>query len=196
MKRLLDNLKETHPTVVSDVVPDVLKPGEVQKILQNLLRERVSIRNLGTILETIGDFGARTKDVTLLTEYVRNSLSRTICRQYLEEEGKLYCVTLDPTLEETIAGGIQHTDAGSFLSMDPNLLGQVMNAIGQEVTRLIQGGHHPVLLVSPQIRPHVKQIADGVRPGIAVLSYNEVVRDARVESIGVARFPAGAGART
>ncbi len=138
-------------------MPALLKPGDVQKVLQNLLRERVPIRDLETILETLGDFAPRTKDPEILTEYVRNALGRWICRQY-EEGGKLFVVTLAPELEDRVNAAIQHSDAGSFLTLPPEVAQQVTAATVKELEKLLAGAHLPVILTSPQIRSQVKRL--------------------------------------
>ncbi|MCA8938628.1 MAG: FHIPEP family type III secretion protein, partial [Planctomycetes bacterium] len=186
---LLDNLKKTAPNLVGEVVPTVLKPGDVQKVLQNLLRERVSIRDLGTILETLGDFGARTKDVEVLTEYVRNAISRNICEALREPDGKIYCITLEPRMEDLINANIERTEGGSYLRLDPNSLNKVMNAMATEVEKLLSSGHTPVVLCSPQIRPQVRRIVEGIQGGIAVLSFNEIDKTIEVESLGMVSLP-------
>ncbi|MDP7036170.1 MAG: flagellar biosynthesis protein FlhA [Planctomycetota bacterium] len=182
---LLENLKESNPKIVEEVVPDVLKYADIQKVLQNLLRENVSIRNLASILETLADYGRRIQDPSLLTEYVRSSLARNISRQYQDDEGRLTCITLDPSLEELVSGSLQHTENGSFLSMSPSLMKDIMDAMGPHLENLVQSGHTAILLTSPQIRPHIKRIVDGIQPGIVVISYNEVVADVQVESVAV-----------
>jgi flagellar biosynthesis protein FlhA len=185
VNNLIKTLKESSPAVVEEVVPAVMKAGEVQKVLQNLLKEGVSIRDLGTILETIGDYAPRSKDPEVLTEYVRNALARTICRQHVEKDGKMYVITLDPKLEDLIKGAIERTDRGSFLSLSPALVNKIGERIGKEVEKLVTAGHTPVILCSPQVRAQVKRIADTLQPGIAVLSYNEILRDVQVEALGM-----------
>jgi flagellar biosynthesis protein FlhA len=185
VNNLIKTLKETSPSVVEEVVPAVMKPGEVQKVLQNLLKEGVSIRDLGTILETIGDFAPRSKDPEVLTEYVRNALARTICRQHVERDGKMYVITLDPKLEDVIKGAIERTDRGSFLALTPPMVSKIAERVGKEVEKLVTAGHTPVVLCSPQVRAQMKKIADTIQPGIAVLSYNEIIRDIQVEALGM-----------
>jgi flagellar biosynthesis protein FlhA len=185
VNNLMKTLKESSPSVVEEVVPAVLKAGEVQKVLQNLLKEGVSIRDLGTILETLGDYAPRTKDPEVLTEYVRNALSRSISRKHLDREGRMYVITLDPKLEDVVKAAIERTDRGTFLSLTPGMVGKIAERIGREVEKLLAAGHAPVILTSPQVRAYVKRIADTLQPGIAVLSYNEILRDVKVESLGM-----------
>jgi len=185
VNNLIKTLKEESPAVVEEVVPAVLKPGEVQKILQNLLKEGVSIRDLGTILETLGDYGPRIKDPEVLTEYVRNSLARTICRRHSAKDGRIHVVTLDPRLEDVIKAATERTERGSFVALSPAMVTRIGERLAQEIAKLVKAGHEPVILCSPQVRAQVKKIADAVQPGIAVLSYNEIVQDVKVESLGM-----------
>jgi len=185
VNNLIKTLKETSPSVVEEVVPAVLKPGEVQKVLQNLLKEGVSIRDLGTILETLGDYAPRSKDPEVLTEYVRNALARTICRQHVERDGKIYVITLDPKLEDLVKGAIERTDRGTFLALTPPMVSKISERVAKEVEKLVTAGHTPAILCSPQVRAQMKKIADTIQPGITVLSYNEIVRDVQVEALGM-----------
>jgi flagellar biosynthesis protein FlhA len=185
VNNLIKTLKEESPAVVEEVVPAVLKPGEVQKVLQNLLKEGVSIRDLGTILETLGDYGARIKDPEVLTEYVRNSLARTICRRHSAQDGRIYVITLDPRLEDVIKAATERTERGTFVALSPATVSRIGERLAQEISKLVSAGHEPVVLCSPQVRAQVKKIADTLQPGIAVLSYNEIVQDVKVESLGM-----------
>jgi flagellar biosynthesis protein FlhA len=185
VNNLIKTLKEESPAVVEEVVPAVLKPGEVQKILQNLLKEGVSIRDLGTILETLGDYGPRIKDPEVLTEYVRNSLARSISRRHSAGDGRIYVITLDPKLEDVIKAATERGDRGTFVSLSPAMVSRIGERLAQEISKLVKSGHEPVILCSPQVRAQVKKIADAVQPGITVLSYNEIVQDVKVESLGM-----------
>jgi len=185
VNKLINNLKGTSPAVVEEVVPNILKVGEVQKVLQNLLRERVSIRDLETILETLGDYGARTRDIDVLTEYARNSLARSISNDLKDESGTIHVVTLDPKLEDTINNAVEHTDRGSFLRMSPADIQRVCQAIGKEVEKLVGTGRTAIVLCSPQIRLQVKRMTEPFLPQLVVISYNEVSKDVRVESVGM-----------
>src|SRR6185503_3233350 len=138
---LLNSLKEKSPALVSEVVPEVLKTGEVQKILQNLLRERVSIRDLETILETLGDYAPRIKDTEVLTEYVRHALARGICQQHRAADGKLHAVTLDPSLEDFIANSIEHTDRGSYLTLSPEMSAGIVGQIAGKIEAMVGQGY-------------------------------------------------------
>ena len=187
VNRLLDNLKQRADKLVEEVVPNVLKPGEVQQVLQALLRERVPIRDLETILETIGDWAPRTKDPEILTEYARNALARALCHAQRADDGKIHCITLDPGLEEMIHQALQRTDRGSMLTLAPAVQGKIASAIRArvEAATASAGGRPPVLLCSPQIRAWVRRMIEGMLPALAVLSYNEIVRGVEVESHGI-----------
>jgi flagellar biosynthesis protein FlhA len=185
VNNLIKTLKEESPAVVEEVVPAVLKPGEVQKILQNLLKEGVSIRDLGTILETLGDYGPRIKDPEVLTEYVRNSLARSISRRHAGSDGRITVITLDPKLEDVIKAATERGERGTFVSLSPAMVSRIGERLAQEIAKLVKSGHEPLILCSPQVRAQVKKIADAVQPGITVLSYNEIVQDVKVESLGM-----------
>jgi flagellar biosynthesis protein FlhA len=187
---IVTQLKEKAPKLVEEVVPEQIKMGELQKILQNLLRERVPVRDMETILETLSDWAPRTKDIDVLTEYVRNSLRRTICHQYTEIDpatgsGRLFCVTLDPVVEDMINGYIERGAGGTSMTMPPSIANKVNTAILGELQKLISTGHHPVVLASPQVRAQVRQLLEPHLPNVAVLGYNEVSKGVEVESMGL-----------
>lgn len=190
-KHLIDELKETSPAVVDELIPGVMKLNEVQQVLQMLLRDQVSIRQLSVILEVLGDYGTKTKDPVWLTEYVRHRLARTICTRYRSDDGVLHCVTIDPALEDRITAGIEHNDRGLMIRMSPPAIEQTCQLIAGEVEKLAQRGLHPIVLVSPQIRPALRQITAASLPKLVVLSYNEITRDTKVESIGIVNDAAG-----
>jgi flagellar biosynthesis protein FlhA len=182
---LVENLKETAPNLVDEVHPKLLSAGEVQKVLQNLLRERVSIRNLEAILEALGDCAPRSKDPEILTEYARNAVGRAICNALTESDGKLYVVTMDPRLEEAIDRAVQRTDSGAYLTLPPADIRRVVEAVSREVEKLAAAGHAGVVLSSPQVRAHVRRMIEADVPSLSVLSYNELVPEVQVESLGM-----------
>ena len=187
VNRLLDHLREGAGKLVEEVVPDVLKPGEIQRVLQALLRERVPIRDLEAILETISEVSPRTKDTEILTEYARNALARTLCHLHKADDGRIHCITLDPTLEELISKGLERSDRGAILTIPPPLQARIIDAIGAQAERATPStrGRPPVLLCPPQIRPWVRRMIEARLPSVAVLSYNEIVRGFEVESHGM-----------
>ena len=187
VNRLLDHLKERAPRLVDEIIPDVLKPGEVQRVLQALLRERVPIRDLELILEAIGDVAPRSKDPDIMTEYARAALARTLCHLHRADDGRVHCITFDPALEELIGKNIQRSDHGSVLAMPPALQTRIVDAIRMQVDHAsaTMRGRPPVLLAPPQIRLWVRKLIESQLPSVAVLSYNEVVRGFEVESHGM-----------
>jgi flagellar biosynthesis protein FlhA len=204
VNHLIDQLRASAPKLVEETIPAAIKPSELQRVLQSLLRERVPIRDLETIVETLGDWAAHTKDVAVLTEYVRNALRRTISGMYAEadEQGasRLFCVTMDPALEDAINGYIDRGPGGTTLSIPPSLAGRVATVTSETAEGLVRAGHQLIVLTSPSVRAQVKQILDAHISGAVVLSYNEVVKGLDVESLGLIHLPAeesapvGAGA--
>lgn len=184
-KHLIDELKETSPTVVDELVPGVMKVSEVQQVLQSMLREDVPIRQLGIIMETLGDYAPKTKDPVWLCEYVRHRLARTISSRYRDEQGRLHVVALDPAMEDRIAAGIEHGERGLFVRMSPAAVETTCNQITEGVKKLVTSGRPPVVLVSPRIRPGLRQITSSSMPRLRVLSYNEITQDTKIESYGV-----------
>ncbi len=187
VNRLLDNLKESAARLVEEVVPTILKPGEIQRVLQSLLRERVAIRDLETILEAISDIAPRTKDPELLTEYARHALGRTLCYQYRADDGRVHCITLDPSVEELIAKHLERSDQGTILTLPPKMQTKIVAAIRAQVEQVTSTmrGRAPVILTPPRIRQWVRRLVETQLPAVAVLSYNEVVRPFEVESHGI-----------
>ncbi len=184
-KHLIEELRKTSPAVVDELIPGVMKISDVQQVLQMLLREEVPIRQLSVILETLGDYATRTKDPVWLTEYVRHRIARTICTRYRDAESRLHVVTLDPALEERIGAGIEHNDRGLFIRMSPPAVAKTCELIGGEIAKLTRANLPPVLLVSPHIRPGLRQITSGALPRLHILSYNEITRDTQIESVGL-----------
>ena len=187
VNRLLDHLRERAGRLVEEVIPDVLKPGEVQRVLQALLRERVPIRDLETILETIGDWAQRTKDVEILTEYARNALARTLCHLHKTDDGRIHCITLDPSIEELITKSLERSERGTMLAMPGQLQAKIVDAIQRQVEQATPAlaGRSLVILCPPQIRSWVRKMIEVRLPPLAALSYNEIVRGFEVESHGV-----------
>jgi flagellar biosynthesis protein FlhA len=182
--QLLDNLKQRSPQVVDELVPSPLKPALVHQVLSHLLREAVPIRNLATILETLGDHVERTSDPLALTEFVRIALARTICRQHRDARRVLRVVTLDPVLEEVVAAAIESGDRSLSVNMPPRDVERIVQAITSEIRRVAPAGQHPVLLCRPDVRPAVRQIVSPAIPHLAVLSFREITSDTVVEGVG------------
>jgi flagellar biosynthesis protein FlhA len=193
---LIAQLKQKTPKLVEDLIPGLVKPSDLQKILQALLRERVAIRDLETIVETLAEWIPHTKDHDVLVEYVRNGLRRAICSQYSEvdERGRarLRCVTMDPALEDTISGYIDRSPSGTTFSIPPSLANRIARAVAETAQPLAETGRKVVVLASPSVRAQVRQILDPHIAEVAVLGYNEVVRGTDVESVGLVQLTANA----
>jgi len=191
-QKLLDQLKQRNATLVEEVVPNLLKAGDVQRVLQSLLRERVPIRDLEIILETLGDWAPKTKDAEILTEYARNALARTICAQHKDSRGIVHCVTLDPATEDYLHANIQRLDHGSALAVPPERQSELAAKIRQqcEAAAASAAGTPVVILCSPQIRVWVRRIIEPILPQTAVLGLNEIVRGADVQAHGVVKLDA------
>lgn len=185
VKTLLDGLKQEYPAVVDELIPNLLSIGEVQKVLQNLLREGVPIRNLVTILETLADMAPITRDPDYLTEYVREGLARQISRMYLDND-ILSVLTLSHEWEEAIAEGIEHTERGMAVTMDPRLIQRLYYELGQALEQHMLP--YPIILVSPQIRMALKRLTERSIPKLIVLSYNEISTDIQVQAIGTVKW--------
>ncbi len=190
VQQLLDNMREVQPVVIKELVEVAqVKLGTVQKTLQNLLRERVSIRNLTTILETIADYADRTShNPELLAEYVRMALARTIVDRHLGPERRLGVLTLDPELEQALVEGISRGGEPGYGAVDPRLSDALVRSVEEEVHRLSGAGAEAVVLVNPQVRLYVRRVLERSLPGVTVLSYNEITPDVRVERVGTVRL--------
>lgn len=184
-QQLIDHLKETYPILVDEVTPNPLSVGEVQKVLSKLLKENLSIRNLPIIFETLADYGKMTSDTDLLTEYVRQALARQITMQFADESGSLNVITLSGRIEKLIADGVQQTEHGNYLSIDPNDSQRILEATAQQVEQASFMQQSPVILCSPAIRMYVRQLLERYFPQIPVLSYNELEPSVEVQSTGV-----------
>lgn len=187
VQQLLDGVKDYAPTVVEEVVPAVLSVGQVQKVLANLLYEGVPIRDLVTILETLGDYGMVTKDIDLLTEYARQALGRVIVRQYVEPGEPLQVITLQMELEQTILDSVQKTEGGNYINMDPAALEQVLSSVSKEAMRLTNLGQTPIVLTAPLVRLYFKRLMERAFSRLVVLSYNELEPSQEVQAVGVVR---------
>ena len=183
-KTLLDNVSQTHPKIVEDLVPKILSIGEVQKVLQNLLRERVSIRDAVTILESLADYGTYTKNIVLLTEYCRQALGRSICKPYQNMEGELPVFTVSPDIEKNISDGVVHAEQGAYLALEPRQVKDLINRFRQTLENAGIAGS-PVVLCSANVRMYVRQILERFMPSAAILSHNEIPSNVRVLSLGM-----------
>ncbi len=185
VRALLDKLKETNAAVVEEVVPDALSLGEIQRVLQSLLAEGVPIRDLGTIVEAIGDKARTTRDTSLLSEYARQALGRAITAPHLDEQLRLQAITLDPAIEQEVSTSITQTTDGEYLAMDPPRAQAIVAALRAQVEHATALGGRPVLLCSARIRRHLRRLIAQAQPHLAVCSYNEIAPGIDVETIGV-----------
>jgi flagellar biosynthesis protein FlhA len=183
VKSLIDTVNETHPKVVEELIPSVMSVGEVQKVLQNLLRERVSIRDMVTILETLADFAPRTKNTALLTEYVRQALGRSICQSFVSEKGEIRVITFSRELESAFSGAVTVTELDNYLSLDPGQARTILGKIQTFVAEKTFDGY-PILLVPSHIRIHVRRFVEHVVGNLVVLSHNEIPPQVKLVSLG------------
>ena len=181
---LVNHLKEVSPTVVEDLIPKLLTAGEVQKILHNLLRERVSIRNLEVVLETLCDYAPRTKDTEVLTEYARHALAREICGTYVDEDGILRVVTLTPELEQEILDAVNNSQTGDYIPVAPEQADAISERCAKALQPLVVSGQDPVVLTSAPVRRYFRRIVERRIPKVVVLSYNEIDPAVSLESVG------------
>ena len=185
VQKLLKRFAETSPKVVEELVPTLLSLGGIQKVLQNLLREQISIRDLLSILETLADYAPITRDPVLLTEYVRQSLARSITKQWQTAEGDIPALMLSYELEDTLTKAIQHTEHGSYLAIDPKLAQRLITELTRAVETMMQQQQAPLLVTSPLTRPHVKRLTEPYVPQLVVLSHNDIVANVRIRNLGV-----------
>lgn len=185
VKALIDLVKEKQPAVIEELLPELLTVGEIQKVLQHLLRERVPIRDLVSIFETLADHARSSREADLLTEYVRQALSRTICNQYTDREGKLHVITLEPRLEQKIAESVQVSAQGSYPVMDPQLTQRIFSLLATLADQETMQGRQPLVLTSTRIRLPFKRLTERFLPSLVVLSFNEIVPGVEVESVGM-----------
>lgn len=185
VQNLLDHIKKTNSAVVKELVPDLLSLGEIQKVLANLLREKVQIRDLTTILETLADYAGYTKDTVILTEYVRQALGRQIVEGLLEPDNKLYVFTFEPQLEQSLKEGLPQNEQTGALSLDPIKAQQILANLRSLMEKAIADGHQPVLICAPVLRFYFLRMVERVLPMLVAISYNELQQDYQVESIGM-----------
>jgi flagellar biosynthesis protein FlhA len=184
VQKLLDRLAQHYPKAVEELTPHLLSLGVIQKVLQNLLKERVSIRDLLTIVETLADYAPMTKEPDILTEYVRQRLARSITKQYETSEGVLPLITLDQKMEDILRDKIQKGEYGTHLALEPSLAQKILTSINQTVDRIAPLNYQPVILCSPVLRRHLKRLLDRFLPQVAVLSHSELTSETKIHSLG------------
>jgi flagellar biosynthesis protein FlhA len=180
---ILDNLKKTNPALISDIIPGIISLSELQKVLANLLRENVPIRDIQTILETLGDYGMTVKDADMLTEYVRQSLKRTITRRF-SEAGQLKVISLDARIENQIMGAVKKSDSGYYLALEPQLIQEIMTVTTTEINKIKDLVQNTIVLTSPIVRMYFKKLADQFYPNVVVLSFNEIDAQIQIQALG------------
>ena len=185
VQSLVDNLKETNPSLVEELVPKLLGLGEIQKVLQNLLKEGISIRDLLTVFETLADYATTTRDTDILTEYVRQSLKRAISNKFFPANETTSVVTLDPRLEQEIMASVKQTEQGAYLTLDPAKTKSIMEALGVEVKKLEDLGKIPLVITSPIVRAYFKKLTEDYYKDLVVVSYNEVESSVELQSVGM-----------
>ncbi|MBQ7704679.1 MAG: FHIPEP family type III secretion protein, partial [Selenomonadaceae bacterium] len=186
-QNLIDNLAKTHQSLVQEVVPELLGVGEVQKVLAYLLDERISIRDMATIMEVLSDYARVTKDPEILTEYVRHALSRQISAQVVQGN-TLPCITLDPSLENRIIGGVQRTEHGSYVNLDPDSTRKMLTSVNAEIEKMANMGYPPVILTSPAVRLYFRKLIARSISGVTIVSHAEISQTVEIQILGVVRI--------
>lgn len=185
---LVKSLRDSNPNLVAEIIDKgTISTGELQRVLQNLLSEGISIRDLATILETMADCKQnQITDPDDMTEFVRNALAFSICQVHQEKDGKIYCITLDTRVEELIKSATERQIRGSIVNLPPNVINKIADRVVKATENLILQGHAPVVLCSGRVRPQLKKIINTIQPNVTVLSYNEIIRDTKIESLAIA----------
>jgi flagellar biosynthesis protein FlhA len=185
VQNLVNNVKENNPALVEELVPKLLGLGDIQKVLQNLLKEGISIRDLVTIFETLADHAAATRDTDILTEYVRQSLKRAISNKYFPLNETTSVVTLDPNLEQEIMGSVKQTEQGAYLTLDPEKTKNIMSSVKTEIGKLEKLGKNPIVITSPIVRMYFKKLTEDYYKDLVVVSYNEIESNVELQSVGM-----------
>ena len=185
VSNLISNIKENNPALVDELTPKLLSIGEIQKVLQNLLQEGISIRDLLTIFENLADHAVTTRDTDVLTEYVRQGLKRAISSKYFPANETTSVVTLDPKVEQEIMGSVKQTEQGAYLTLDPEKTKNIMESLKQEVAKLENIGKNPIVITSPIVRMYFKKLTEDYFKDLIVVSYNEVESNVELQSVGM-----------
>ena len=185
VQNLVNNLKETNPSLVDELIPKLLGLGEVQKVLQNLLKEGISIRDLLTIFETLADYAPSTRDTDILTEYVRQSLKRAISNKFFPPNETTSVVTLDPKIEQEIMASVKQTENGAYLTLDPERTKAIIKSVETEIAKLENLGKNPIIITSPIVRMYFKRLTEDYVKDLIVVSYNEVENNVELQSVGI-----------
>ena len=185
VQNLVNNLKESNPSLVEELTPKLLSLGEIQKVLQNLLKEGISIRDLLTIFETLADYASSTRDTDILTEYVRQSLKRAISNKFFPTNETTSVVTLDPKLEQEIMASVKQTENGAYLTLDPEKTKAIMKSVETEIAKLENLGKNPIIITSPIVRMYFKRLTEDYFKDLIVVSYNEIENNVELQSVGM-----------
>lgn len=185
VQNLVNNIKETNPSLVEELVPKLLGIGEIQKVLQNLLKEGISVRDLLTVFETLADYSASTRDTDILTEYVRQSLKRAISGKYFPANETTSVVTLDPKIEQEIMNSVKQTEQGAYLALDPEYTKTIIASVGDEIQKLENLGKNPIIITSPIVRMYFKRLTEDYYRDLIVVSYNEIESNIELQSVGM-----------
>lgn len=188
VQSLIELVKNTNAAIVRELIPDMLSLGQVHKVLQALVRERISIRDLSTILEKLADYAHVSRDTNLLAEYVRQALARQICSRYIDKDDVLTVFTIEPRLEETMINSVHQSEYGSFLALEPQMAERILEQISEMFANFRRMEKSAVALCSPRLRPHLKRFTERNYPALVVLSYNEIVPQVRVQSVGMINY--------
>jgi len=195
VQKLMDNLKQDQPALVDELVPNVFTLGIIEKILRNLLTEKVSVRDLGTILETLSEYSATTKDLDILTEYARQALGRTIAAPYISNDGKIHALTVAPELEQLLTDAVTevkkigaYNSQGLAYVLSTEVLQKLLTALSKEVERVTQGGNQPIVVTVPNIRIYLRKLIEPVLKNLIVLPFAEIPPNVEIESLGMVRI--------
>ena len=185
VQNLVNNLKENNPSIVEELVPKLLGLGEIQKVLQNLLAEDISIRDLLTIFECLADHATVTRDTDLLTEYVRQRLKPAISAKYFTSQGQVSVVTLDPKIEQEIMGSVKQSEQGAYITLAPERIREIVDSTRKMVEKLESAGKNAIILTSPIVRMYYRKLIEDYFKDLVVVSYNEVESDVELQSVGM-----------
>ncbi|WP_313132385.1 flagellar biosynthesis protein FlhA [Anaerocolumna sp.] len=185
VQNLINNVQEANSTLISELVPKLLGVGEIQKVLQNLLKEGISIRDLITVFETLADYASTTRDTDVLTEYVRQSLKRAISNKYFPPKETTSVVTLDPKIEQEIMGSVKQTEQGAYITLDPEKTQDIIHSVEEEIQKLENIGKNPIIITSPIVRMYFKKLTQDYFKDLIVISYNEIESNVELQSVGM-----------
>lgn len=185
VQNLINNVKDSNPSLIDELTPKLLGLGEIQKVLQNLLKEGISIRDLLTIFETLADHAVVTRDTDVLTEYVRQSLKRAISAKYFSPNEQTSVVTLDPNIEQEIMNSVKQTEQGAYLTLDPQRTKAIMDSVEKEIAKLENLGKNPIVITSPIVRMYFKKLTEDYFKDLIVVSYNEIDANVELQSVGM-----------